>query len=57
MRILNHQDDTYKKPRLSIAATVNLSLLLICSFHNMTNGMTAQARSVVIEHAVTKYEM
>jgi hypothetical protein len=48
---------TYKKPRLSIAAIVNLSLFLIWRFHKMTKGMTAQAKSVVIEHAVTNHEM
>jgi hypothetical protein len=47
---------TYKKPRLNIAAIVNFSLFLIWRFHRITKGMTAQAKSVVIEHAVTKYD-
>jgi hypothetical protein len=47
---------TYKKPRLSMAAIVNFSLFLIWRFHRITKGMTAQAKSVVIEHAVTKYD-
>jgi hypothetical protein len=39
-----------------MAAIVNFSLFLIWRFHKMTKGMTAQAKSVVIEHAVTKYD-
>ena len=44
--------DTYRKPRLKIAAMVNLSFLSIWRFQRMTNGRIEHEKSVTIEDTV-----
>jgi hypothetical protein len=44
--------NTYRKPRLKIAAIVNLSFLSICRFQRMTNGRMEHEKSVTMDETV-----